>query len=206
MRVAVIGAGIIGVTTAYELAADGHEVTVFERRGAVAEETSFANAGVVAPGYVTPWAAPGMPRKGRALPAQRPCAGARDAAACRATTSRWMWHWCRACDLASYLANRARMQRLAFYSRTRLHDITEALRARLRPQPAATWCCCAARKTASWCSPACRCCATPAWLSRRSTPTRRARSSRRSIPTPSFPAPSTCPTTKRATAASSPCC
>ena len=61
MRVAVVGAGIIGVTTAFELAVDGHEVTVFERRAAVAEEASFANAGVVAPGYVTPWAAPGIP-------------------------------------------------------------------------------------------------------------------------------------------------
>ena len=63
MKIAVIGAGIIGVTTAYELARDGHEVTVLERRSAAAEETSFANAGVVAPGYVTPWAAPGMPSK-----------------------------------------------------------------------------------------------------------------------------------------------
>ena len=63
MRIAIVGAGIIGVTTAYELASDGHEVTVFERRGAAAEETSFANAGVVAPGAVTPWAAPGMPAK-----------------------------------------------------------------------------------------------------------------------------------------------
>ncbi len=63
MRVAVIGAGVIGVTTAYELGADGHEVTVFERRGTVAAESSFANAGLVAPGYVSPWSAPGMPGK-----------------------------------------------------------------------------------------------------------------------------------------------
>ena len=33
MKIAIVGAGIIGVTTAFELAADGHEVTVFERRG-----------------------------------------------------------------------------------------------------------------------------------------------------------------------------
>ena len=63
MQVAIIGAGIVGVTTAYELAVLGHEVTVFERRTSVAAETSFANAGVLAPGYVTPWAAPGMPWK-----------------------------------------------------------------------------------------------------------------------------------------------
>ena len=54
LKVAVIGAGIIGITTAYELASDGHQVQVLERRGAAAEESSFANAGVIAPGYVTP--------------------------------------------------------------------------------------------------------------------------------------------------------
>jgi choline dehydrogenase-like flavoprotein len=75
MRVAVIGAGIVGVTTAFELAADGHAVTVFERRGSVAEETSFANAGVVAPGYVTPWAAPGMPLKVLGMMFSRHAAG-----------------------------------------------------------------------------------------------------------------------------------
>ncbi len=126
MKVAVIGAGIIGITTAYELAADGHEVTVFERRGAAAEETSFANAGVVAPGYVTPWAAPGMPGKvlshlfSRHTPVKigLPLSGSEIA---------WMWKWFRACKLETYLANRARLQRLAFYSRGRLHQLTAEL-------------------------------------------------------------------------------
>ncbi|MEP6790536.1 MAG: D-amino acid dehydrogenase [Ramlibacter sp.] len=126
MNIAIVGAGIIGVTTAYELAADGHQVTVFERRSAAAEETSFANAGVVAPGAVTPWAAPGMPAKvARYLFSQHapvklslPLSGAEIV---------WMWKWLRACKLETYRANRARMQRLAFYSRERLHHLTEDL-------------------------------------------------------------------------------
>jgi D-amino-acid dehydrogenase len=124
MKIAVIGAGIVGVTTAFELAVDHHEVTVFERRAAVAEEASFANAGVVAPGYVTPWAAPGMPGKvarfllSRHAPVRVTLPLSREDIA-------WMREWRRSCDLAKYRANRARMQRLAFYSRTRMHDITE---------------------------------------------------------------------------------
>lgn len=50
MRTAVIGAGLAGVTTAYELARDGHEVVVYERRGGIAAEGSFAPACVAAPG------------------------------------------------------------------------------------------------------------------------------------------------------------
>jgi D-amino-acid dehydrogenase len=127
MKIAVIGAGIIGVTTAYELACDGHEVTVLERRGAAAEETSFANAGIVAPGYVTPWAAPGMPGKvirhlfSRHAPVKLslPLSG-RELA--------WMWQWYRACKLDTYLSNRAHLQRLAFYSRERLHHISADLK------------------------------------------------------------------------------
>ena len=105
MRIAVIGAGIIGVTTAYELAVDGHEVTVLDalrqRRGG----TSFANAGVVAPGYVTPWAGPGMPWKvlrhlfGRHAPVRVRPGRLRDAA--------WLWRWWRACRPAVYAVNRA---------------------------------------------------------------------------------------------------
>lgn len=127
MRIAVVGAGIIGVTTAYELAADGHQVTVFERRGAVAEETSFANAGVIAPGAVTPWAAPGMPAKvARYLFSRH--APVRVGLPLSSAEIGWMWKWWRACKLETYLANRGRMQRLAFYSRARLHHLTEDLK------------------------------------------------------------------------------
>lgn len=126
MKVAVIGAGIIGITTAYELAVDGHEVTVFERRSAAAEETSFANAGVVAPGSVTPWAAPGMPGKvlGNLLSRH---AAVKISLPLSGNDLTWMWKWWRACKLQTYLANRARMQRLAFYSRERLHHLTAEL-------------------------------------------------------------------------------
>lgn len=127
MKVAVIGAGIIGVTTAAELVADGHEVTVFERRGSVAAETSFANAGVVAPGYVTPWAAPGMPARviGHLLSQHAPV---RVHAALSAGEMAWMWRWWRACTLRTYQANRLRMQRLAAFSRQRLHELTRTLK------------------------------------------------------------------------------
>ena len=126
MRVAVIGAGIIGVTTAYELAADGHEVVVYEKSSSVAEQTSFANAGVVAPGYVTPWAAPGMPSKvlmqlfsqHTSVRLSRPLS---------LDQLGWMWRWWRACNAKSFSTNRTRMHRLAHYSRSRLQMLARDL-------------------------------------------------------------------------------
>jgi D-amino-acid dehydrogenase len=58
MKVAVIGAGMVGVAAAQAFAADGCHVTVFERRNSVAEETSFAPAGIAASGLAAPWRAP----------------------------------------------------------------------------------------------------------------------------------------------------
>lgn len=127
MRIAVIGAGIVGVTTAYELAADGHEVVVFERDDAVAGGASFANAGIVSPGSVVPWAAPGMPRT---LLSQL---FTRDAplhigpgSALRLAS--WGWRWWRACQPEVHAANRARMVRLAEFSRDRLETLRTELR------------------------------------------------------------------------------
>ena len=63
MRVAVLGGGVIGVTSAWYLAQAGAEVEVIERQPGAALETSFANAGEISPGYASPWAGPGMPLK-----------------------------------------------------------------------------------------------------------------------------------------------
>lgn len=126
MKIAIVGAGVIGVTTAYELACDGHDVTVFERNSSIAVESSFANAGIIAPGYVAPWAAPGMPFKvlkhlfSRHAPVKIKFPLHNNELA-------WIWQAWRACKLDNYLANRSRMQVLASYSRDRLHAITADL-------------------------------------------------------------------------------
>lgn len=117
MKIAVIGAGIIGVTTAYELACDGHEVTVLERRGAAAEEASFANAGIVAPGLprrdVSHFFSP-APIKLRWPIAAHELA--------------WFWKWQRSRRGDRYRGNRAELQRLASYSLERLHYLTADLK------------------------------------------------------------------------------
>jgi D-amino-acid dehydrogenase len=126
MRVAVIGAGVIGVTCAYELAELGHETVVYERRGSVAAETSYANAGVVAPGYVTPWAAPGMPWKVLSQ-LLRQHAPVRLGGWNTLSQLPWIWQWWRACRPQIHIENRSAMQRLAHFSRQRLLELTSKL-------------------------------------------------------------------------------
>ncbi|HUE47239.1 MAG TPA: D-amino acid dehydrogenase [Aestuariivirgaceae bacterium] len=58
MKVCVLGAGVVGVATAYYLAQDGHQVTVVDRQPDAASETSFGNAGLISAGDAHAWASP----------------------------------------------------------------------------------------------------------------------------------------------------
>jgi D-amino-acid dehydrogenase len=137
MRIAVVGAGIVGVTTAYELAAQGHEVTVLERRGSVAEETSFANAGVLATACVMPWAAPGMPWKVLSRLLSRDASAHLGGVGALAQLP-WIWRWWRGCRPAVHAANRGAMLALAQLSRQRMQELTHTLRLEYEQAPGFT--------------------------------------------------------------------
>jgi D-amino-acid dehydrogenase len=124
MKVIVLGAGVIGTTTAYQLAKAGHEVVVVDRQTGPALETSFANAGEVSFGYCSPWAAPGIPRKAlkwifmeHAPLILRPKLD-------RAMLS-WMFKMLSNCTSERYAINKSRMLRLSDYSRICLADVRD---------------------------------------------------------------------------------
>lgn len=116
MEVLVLGSGVIGVSTAYCLARAGAHVTVVDRQASPAQETSFANAGQISPGYASPWAAPGLPLKAMAWLLQR-----HSPLAWRPDGTLWQWQWMaqmlRQCSPGRYDTNKERMVRLAEYSR-----------------------------------------------------------------------------------------
>ena len=115
-RIVVLGAGVIGITTAYYLAKAGCQVTVVERQGGPALETSFANAGQISPGYAAPWAAPGVPTKALKwlLQAHAPLKIRPDGTRFQLS---WMKRMLANCTPERYTVNKARMMRLAEYSR-----------------------------------------------------------------------------------------
>ncbi|MGE0069359.1 MAG: D-amino acid dehydrogenase [Thiomonas sp.] len=124
MKVIVLGAGVIGTTTAYYLARAGAQVTVIDRQNACAMETSYANAGQISPGYSTPWAAPGIPFKAVKWMFQRhaPLAIRPDGTLWQL---RWMMQMLRNCTAERYAVNKERMMRLAEYSRASLQTLRE---------------------------------------------------------------------------------
>lgn len=128
MQIAVIGAGLVGVATAHELAVQGHELTVFERRNSVAEEASFAPPGLLGPGHLAPWAGEAHTRgaglwrlcrgegpvtPGLLLPVLR--------------NGLWWSRWWRGCEPRMQEARRQALGALASLSLGKLQDWTRTL-------------------------------------------------------------------------------
>ena len=124
MKVLVLGAGVIGVTTAWFLNKSGHDVTVIDRREAAGMETSFANGGQISVSHAEPWANPSAPLKVLKWLARE------DAPLLfrlRADLRQWLWglSFLRECTPARTRHNIQQIVTLGLYSRATL----QALRA-----------------------------------------------------------------------------
>lgn len=122
MHVIVLGAGVIGITTAYYLSRSGVQVTVVDQNDDAGLDTSFANAGQVSPGYSTPWGAPGIPLKAVKWMFQKhaPLSIRPDGTLFQL---RWLAAMVRNCSPENYGINKERMLRLANYSRNCLQQL-----------------------------------------------------------------------------------
>ena len=122
MKVAVLGAGVIGVTTAWYLRQAGHEVQVIDRREGPGLETSFANGGQISADHAAPWAKPGVPLQALKWMLRE------DAPLLfrlRADPAQWRWaiQFLRNCTPARYKENASRLQQLGRYSRAQLQAL-----------------------------------------------------------------------------------
>ena len=122
MKVIVLGAGVVGVSCAWYLWRDGHEVTVLERNTGVGLETSFANGGQLSYSYVAPLASPSV------IPKIPPWLLRRDSPLrFRPELDPDQWRWCleflAACNQRTAAKTTERLLRLAFYSRDLMHEL-----------------------------------------------------------------------------------
>lgn len=126
MKIAVIGAGVVGITTAYELTLDGHEVTVFERRITAAEESSFANGSLIAPGWNAFLGANGG-SMGALLPWVRHSGALQLTRLPRGKEWGWIWQWLHAGKEARQPDIHRAIHQLTGYSHERLQSLTVGL-------------------------------------------------------------------------------
>ena len=121
-HVVVLGAGIIGITTAYFLNKAGHRVTVIERNSHAGLETSYANGGQLSYSYVAPLAGPGVVPK---IPPWLLRADSPLRFYPKFDLDQWRWciNFVRACNRPQAEISTVHLLRLAYYSRDLIHDI-----------------------------------------------------------------------------------
>ena len=125
MKVVVLGAGVVGVASAWYLSQAGHEVRVIDRQKGAGLETSFANGGQISAGHAAPWAKPGVPLQALKWMMHE------DAPLLfrlRADPSQWRWglQFLRNCTAERFRANSTQLVRLGGYSRDQLRELRAA--------------------------------------------------------------------------------
>jgi D-amino-acid dehydrogenase len=122
MRIIVLGAGVVGLATAYRLARDGHSVTVLEGEAQPGLATSRANGGQLSYSYVAPFGGAGVIGKipGWLLDADGPMRFRPDFTRAQAL---WLLGFLRACNTATSAYTTAALLRLAYLSRDELHAL-----------------------------------------------------------------------------------
>lgn len=125
MDVAVLGAGVIGVSTAWHLNQLGCNVTVIEREADVALKTSYANVGQLTAGMANPWASPGILRKAILLSFARN--GPLKWSLGGGGLWKWLWHFSRNARRDRYLRNMRILVSIADYSRRCTDEIAQEL-------------------------------------------------------------------------------
>lgn len=125
MKALVLGAGIVGITMAYELNRDGFDVTVIDREAEPASFTSYGNAGMIAPGHAYAWSSPAAPgillkslwRNDQAL---------RFKLSADPAFWSWMWKFWNQCTAERAALNTTRKLRLCLYAQSRFHETVGA--------------------------------------------------------------------------------
>lgn len=122
MRAIVLGAGVIGLTTAYLLARDGLHVTVLDGARGAALHASHANGGQLSYSYVAPFAGPGVIGKvpGWLLDRDGPLRFRPDFTWGQVS---WLVQFLRACNTSTAARTTAALLRLAYLSRDGLHEL-----------------------------------------------------------------------------------
>ena len=120
----IIGGGIIGVASAWQLARHGYRVTILERREDVALETSFANGGQISPSEVAPWSKPETVRLafGWMLRAGAPF---RLHLAADTHQWRWLWNFLSRCTRRANEEGFQQLLSLASYSLAEIHRVRD---------------------------------------------------------------------------------
>jgi D-amino-acid dehydrogenase len=122
MRIVVLGGGVVGVTTAYQLQRDGHEVVILERRESVAAGASYGNAGMIAPGHSFVWSSPRAPIiLAKSIVSRNQALRFKFSADPRLYA--WTWGFLKECTAAKARRNTLLKHRLAAYSQTVLQSV-----------------------------------------------------------------------------------